>query len=851
MGKIKKILENELIGGTQTTDVYPVTSIKAVYDEDNERLDNIIKRKGVVNISTNYNADHTAEVLTLAQAIAKVPTSDRVIGFSGTFLSSDGWESYQFTGSSISEWTDQTKWKEPSKVLQELGDSTRFPVSQKVVRNEIYKNETRINETNLQIDSIIFTAIIKKENSIISKIYLHKDEKYEIWCNNSGNFTFLIFSENDDPNLNEIILNNNNKQLLVPSNSGYLKIYNSSGREIEVSINVKKINITDKINALNSVIGVKQIDITGEILNNSYINNNGSLVNYVEHISCTDFIEINPNDIILYTGGIGSDIFAVFFYNDHKELIDKQIRGQTLYQEIINIPEDAKYIRANGRNDMNSGYRVALKLEILTLNSIASKINYTIKKSNNFPAENIYKGYYANQTHISENPNYTTYVFTAEYSGDLYINSVGSSKSFFRVIAGKGTVNDYTIDNYANIDGSGTNATFFPTENNTWKVKAGDIILISVLANATDFKIGYNYNIKYLNDVTINGFDELVNKTNELEDVVQKTFQKSIKIVYENNKRFSVYVKQSNSDKIIKHVFIKQFNEDNLTYGDNSNITLVTSDVWYPSRIEIDSNNAIQGNLNFIYKISAKEGFENEGGHVGAGHGCEVAIFQKFFADGKEFNPNEDFGIIECEVFRILLRANNYAIDKSRPGFSSEHALPKLDNSGNPIITAIHTLDAKYRINNVIDWDNTLTIKRNNVKFEQLHAGMCQGQASHFNEVTISGAEYCTNHFEYAENNEVVITKLDRDESFLDNPNQIGSTVMMYGKNTFIRQKLIQEENRVGKNSYFLFVFYKGDNRLKVYMQPVKTTAQFNSEAEVFNSGDIIKCHLIREIETK
>lgn len=45
MGKIKKILENELVGGTQSTDVYPVTSIKAVYDESNERLDNILTKK--------------------------------------------------------------------------------------------------------------------------------------------------------------------------------------------------------------------------------------------------------------------------------------------------------------------------------------------------------------------------------------------------------------------------------------------------------------------------------------------------------------------------------------------------------------------------------------------------------------------------------------------------------------------------------------------------------------------------------------------------------------------------------------------------------------------------------------
>lgn len=44
MGKIKKILEKEL-GSTQSVEVYPVTSIEAVYDENNERLDNIIDRK--------------------------------------------------------------------------------------------------------------------------------------------------------------------------------------------------------------------------------------------------------------------------------------------------------------------------------------------------------------------------------------------------------------------------------------------------------------------------------------------------------------------------------------------------------------------------------------------------------------------------------------------------------------------------------------------------------------------------------------------------------------------------------------------------------------------------------------
>lgn len=118
MGKIKKILENELVGGTQNTDVYPVTSIKAVYDENNERLDHIIARKGVVNISTNYNDDHIAEVLTLPQALNKVPSSDRTLGFLGTFLTDGGWILYQFGGDSTADWTDLSLWSAIATVKQ-------------------------------------------------------------------------------------------------------------------------------------------------------------------------------------------------------------------------------------------------------------------------------------------------------------------------------------------------------------------------------------------------------------------------------------------------------------------------------------------------------------------------------------------------------------------------------------------------------------------------------------------------------------------------------------------------------------------------------------------------------------
>lgn len=43
MAEIKKIYEDSLVGGKGNTEVYPVTSTKAVYNETNESLDEALK----------------------------------------------------------------------------------------------------------------------------------------------------------------------------------------------------------------------------------------------------------------------------------------------------------------------------------------------------------------------------------------------------------------------------------------------------------------------------------------------------------------------------------------------------------------------------------------------------------------------------------------------------------------------------------------------------------------------------------------------------------------------------------------------------------------------------------------
>lgn len=138
MGKIKKILENELVGGTQTTDVYPVTSVKAVYDENNERLDHILNRRGVVNISTNYNNDHIVETLTLSQAIAKVPSEDRILGFQGRYKSDSDWYLALYTGEDLSEWNNVDSWVSVS--YTELGSIMAININNATYKNRYYNN---------------------------------------------------------------------------------------------------------------------------------------------------------------------------------------------------------------------------------------------------------------------------------------------------------------------------------------------------------------------------------------------------------------------------------------------------------------------------------------------------------------------------------------------------------------------------------------------------------------------------------------------------------------------------------------------------------------------------------------
>lgn len=178
MGKIKKILENELVGGSNKTDIYPITSIKAVYDDNNNRLDNILKLKGFVNITYNYGNKGVVEALDLIDAVSLVPLSDRIPGFCGTFLSLNGWVICKFNGENLTtDWTNSDMWSlfgNSSEFAQELGDNPNIAISQKAVKKEIERIDSSIS-------SILSINISTKEELTqgISEAKLYTDKNIE------------------------------------------------------------------------------------------------------------------------------------------------------------------------------------------------------------------------------------------------------------------------------------------------------------------------------------------------------------------------------------------------------------------------------------------------------------------------------------------------------------------------------------------------------------------------------------------------------------------------------------------------------------------------------------------------
>lgn len=115
MGKIKKIIETDLVGGSLRDDVYPVTSTKAVYDTKNRGLEDLLKWGGVINLTEKYGPSKDSFLTSpFGKLIQKVPLEERVLGFLGSYKDIAQWKLVRYNGISVENtyWNDTANWSE-------------------------------------------------------------------------------------------------------------------------------------------------------------------------------------------------------------------------------------------------------------------------------------------------------------------------------------------------------------------------------------------------------------------------------------------------------------------------------------------------------------------------------------------------------------------------------------------------------------------------------------------------------------------------------------------------------------------------------------------------------------------
>lgn len=362
-----------------------------------------------------------------------------------------------------------------------------------------------------------------------------------------------------------------------------------------------------------------------------------------------------------------------------------------------------------------------------------------------------------------------------------------------------------------------------------------------------------------LTDFTTDKYNMFIGEPNERFLLGYKDkYTPKVKIVPEASYQFTVYMLDESSGDYIGHRFNHLHYDDTISYGNEQSKTMVTQDVWYASYVIAPNGEFIlQGNTNFIHAIGNMTGHE---GHVGAGHGCCVAIVERFLADGKEFNPSELSSTIYCNTFTFIEVVKHYLNDRQKsismyPSSYSGHAIPTLDNDGNPIITGIEYLAGEW-VGNAVNIRNRFDVKLDGVKFLQCHAGMLAGFYPYFTDFTINGVPYIWNHTHSDDYVRTTPNTSDAGCTFVNtdvcgsdviiSPGTsnvyTGNEVILLGGKYYARKRMVQNiPTRQDKSNIMMWVPPSGDGRIKAYFMPcICTSHAVGAVAEEFNNGDVL-----------
>lgn len=634
MGKIKKITDKNLLGESYEGDIYPITAIKAVYDEKSEGLNHILDRNTVVNISTNYNSEHIAEVLTKESCIAKVPEENRVLGFQGKYLSSNGWYSISFIGDKISDWDDIEKW-------------TTFPLD----------IETESNKMNEAIDS--------KANTVDVQFAI-KDLEEKI-----GDRTIIEGNVTNNPDEEDISTRNiEGKEVLSFNNRDYNPLsFSGKGYKILrknlhlVDGTWKNILTQDMINDPNTVYEIRyDYDLNGEeitIRKECVLKfDGGSFRNGTVNFDNT-FLTENTKILCKFSGSIVNDVLNLSYFVDTavKEYdCSEAFQSLTDMKKSIYIPDGVFYIKK----------RIILP-QVFTCygNGNASKIMFTKeddvlfyynsdKGVNKPPTINI-----RNISAIGTYPNYFSSVKTKDITNTSIFLKIDKNTYVYRLNIINCNIESFKI-------GCDINKAFFCSITNCLFSSLYDALILRE-SNASSY-ISNDFKFLFHTGITFWGSGNGINEEctgnsitgNDFSDIgfagvwILAEFMHSLLAGNYFEKRTREDSENPNSEIVIGDIN----NEYNLTYTPYLSGCIVhNSGLWAPRGIVL-ANCGIYDNLLRAHLI-IKENVKG-GGNSGYTETAEAAAF---FSDCLIYNVPYRFGAPEQAFHNVqTINIQNFAI---------------------------------------------------------------------------------------------------------------------------------------------------------------------------------------------
>ena len=319
------------------------------------------------------------------------------------------------------------------------------------------------------------------------------------------------------------------------------------------------------------------------------------------------------------------------------------------------------------------------------------------------------------------------------------------------------------------------------------------------------------------------------------------TNEPGIRIKPVSNRRFNAIILDKASGEWITHTFLK-----NVSTNTISGASVVTENVWRAEYIkDANGNNIMQGNTNYIHSLDEA----GHVGHVGAGHGCAVAVWTLFFADGKQFVPETLDHEIVCSCLRMTEKVNHYYIDQSATT-SSSNAIPTMEN-GIPVIESVEYLDAEWTINNRMKVRNRLDIVKNGIKFNDCYAGMLAGYYPYFDHIIIDNPEYIYNAMTGV-GNEITVSNIGGTQTVISQNGSmefVADEVILFGEKYRCVTRIIANDHaRYNKlNIESAALPPNADNRIKFYFVPCICSP--SAQAEVFNEGDMLDIMIIKELD--